>query len=119
MPSMVMGVVAGVDFNWCDGVQFLLPAHHHLRKSMPRTPGRFISMAGRARFPRGIHKHTVSKTTPSNQLSGIDIETSNQGKGTWMIFPQPPLCLSFYGFLFDFSLEWQEETPMVDWDLVG
>lgn len=70
--------------------------------------------------PQGNPQTFGFKDNSINQLSGIDIETSNQGKGYLDDFSATTSVPEFFAAsLFDFSLEWQEETPMdLNWDLV-
>ncbi len=59
------------------------------------------------------------KNNTINQLNGIDIETSGQGKGYLDDFSATTAVPDFFNYsLFDFSREWQDTTSTsLNWDL--
>ena len=74
----------------------------------------------RQQVPLGEPQPFGFKNNTINQLSGIDIETSNQGKGYLDDFSVTTSVPEFFpDALFDFSTEWHGESLLgLNWDLV-
>lgn len=102
------------------GVQVSSSAFQRITIRQDYTTHTWTLFIDRLPVPLGNPQTFGFKDNSINQLNGIDIETSDQGQGYLDDFSATTSVPEFFGeSLFDFALEWQEETPMnLNWDLV-